>query len=273
MERIEPVRKQGYLHEAFRLFYLRDMAGQELDYHYHEFNKLVIPLAGSVTYCADGVSYALQPWDVLLVKHHTIHRACIDLSEPYERYILYISPGYMSRALPGVPTDDCFEGKNRLLRLREEQRRLLDALLRELRGEMEAPHTDSEALCRVALLRLLILLHRANPPEQSAAITYDDKMLPILSYINEHLAEPISVDELARLAYLSRSHFMRLFKERMGCPVHSYIRRTRLSRAAQLISQGVPAGKAAAESGFSDYSVFLRAFRQLYHTTPNQWKP
>lgn len=266
------VSKQGYLREAFRLFYLKDTAGQELDYHYHEFNKIVIPLAGKVTYWADGICYALQPWDVLLVKHHTIHKAAIELTQPYERYILYISPNYMQRCLPGAGVGDCFEGTERLLRLSPAQQAQLKRLLEEIQTELKTPYPDSEALCRVLLLRVLLLLRRVNPAERSA-ITYDDKMRPALSYINEHLSQPISVDDLARLSFLSRSHFMRLFKERMGCTVHNYIRQKRLDQAAQLISQGVAAGQAAAESGFPDYSVFLRAFRQTYHTTPAQWKP
>lgn len=273
MESISQVSKQGYLLETFRLFYLKDTAGQELDFHYHEFNKIVIPLSGNVSYAVDGISYALQPWDVLLVKHHTIHRANIDISSPYERYILYISPNFIERQMPGAGLQDCFEGQNRLLQMDKAQQEQLSALLQELREEVKNPFSDSEVLCRVLLLRLLILLRRINPSPRQSAITYDVKMTPILSYINENLAQRLTVDDIARQAYLSRYHFMRLFKERMGCTVYSYIRQKRLARAAQLISEGVPVGKAAAESGFSDYSVFLRAFRQVYHANPAQLKP
>ena len=62
------VGKRGYLHENFRLFHLKDSRAQKLDYHYHEFDKLILLLNGKVTYVVEGVTYFLQPWDLLLVQ-------------------------------------------------------------------------------------------------------------------------------------------------------------------------------------------------------------
>ena len=60
------VGKRGYLNEGFRLFHLKDSRAPKLDYHYHEFDKLILLLGGKVTYVVEGVTYFLQPWDVLL---------------------------------------------------------------------------------------------------------------------------------------------------------------------------------------------------------------
>ncbi|MEI3306652.1 MAG: hypothetical protein V8R40_11975 [Dysosmobacter sp.] len=57
------VGKRGYLREDFRLFHLKDSRAQKLDYHYHEFDKLILFLGGKVTYVVEGVTYFLQPWD------------------------------------------------------------------------------------------------------------------------------------------------------------------------------------------------------------------
>ena len=80
--------REGYLKENYHFFHLRDTAGQERDFHFHSFDKLVILLSGRVDYAVEDASYALRPWDILLVKHHTIHKALIDKSRPYERVIL-----------------------------------------------------------------------------------------------------------------------------------------------------------------------------------------
>ena len=82
------VGKRGYLNEGFRLFRLKDSRAQKLDYHYHEFDKLILLLGGKVTYVIEGVTYFLRPWDILLVQHDMIHRPIIDSSEPYERIFL-----------------------------------------------------------------------------------------------------------------------------------------------------------------------------------------
>ena len=62
--------KKGYLKESFRLFHLRDVGVEEMEYHYHEFDKVVVFLGGTASYIIEGRSYFLRPWDVLLVGHH-----------------------------------------------------------------------------------------------------------------------------------------------------------------------------------------------------------
>ena len=60
----QEVGKRGYLNEGFRLFRLKDSRAQQLEYHYHEFDKLILFLGGKVTYVVEGVTYFLKPWDV-----------------------------------------------------------------------------------------------------------------------------------------------------------------------------------------------------------------
>ena len=81
------VGKRGYLDRDFRLVHLKDSLAQKIDYHYHEFDKLVIFLGGKVTYVVEGVTYFLKPWDIVLIQHNLIHRPIIDPAEPYERVV------------------------------------------------------------------------------------------------------------------------------------------------------------------------------------------
>ena len=85
----QSINRAGYLRESFHYFHLRDSAGQELDFHFHEFDKLVILLSGSVDYLVEEQRYTLTPWSVLLVRHHAIHKAVIDRSLPLSRPPLF----------------------------------------------------------------------------------------------------------------------------------------------------------------------------------------
>ena len=107
------VNRAGYLRESYHYFHLRDSAGQELDYHFHEFDKLVILISGRVDYLVEDRSYPLEPWTVLLVRHHTIHKAVIDRTEPYERIILYLDRRYFERVMPGAGLLECFDEADR----------------------------------------------------------------------------------------------------------------------------------------------------------------
>ena len=119
--------KRGYLWEDFRLFHLKDSRAQTLREHYHEFDKLVLCLSGHVTYTVEGVTYFLQPWDMLLVQHNMIHCPIIDPAEPYERVVIWLGHDWLrQRSDPSEALDTCFDTARQrgfhLLRFGPEQR-------------------------------------------------------------------------------------------------------------------------------------------------------
>ena len=273
------INRAGYLRESFHYFHLRDSAGQELDFHFHECDKLVILLAGSVNYLVEEQSYALPPWSVLLVRHHTIHKALIDKSAPYERVILYLDRRYFDRLMPEARLFDCFDRADEqgqyLLSPDEEQRAQLREVLAGVEKSLNAPDFGAQAMCDTYIVQFLVLLGRLSfnaEAAQRGEAHFDEKISATLSYINENLSEELSVDELAARVHVSRYHFMRLFKAQTGSSVHAYVRQRRLMRAARLIREGMSAGRAAEECGFADYSAFHRAFTAAFGISPGKLK-
>lgn len=264
--------KRGYLLEDFRLFHLKESRAQRFDFHYHEFDKVVVFLSGQVTYTVEGKSYFLAPGDFLLVPHHHIHQPDIGGST-YERYVLWLSPSFLGEQ--GL--EPCFlrvqQSGFHLVRPGEEGgRRLLQRL-----SQMEQAAEDREAfgaqlLARTYCLQFLIGLNRSSQGNLAAldreVCRSDPKIEAILAYVNDCLDRPITVQSLAERFYLSPSWLMHRFKEVTGCTVHQYILQKRLIKAASLIRAGIPVLKASSQSGFSDYSTFLRAFRAAYHVAP-----
>lgn len=259
-------KKAGYLQENYHYFHLRDTAGQERDFHFHDFDKLVVMIEGKVNYLVENEDYLLRPRDILLVRHHCIHKAVIDRSEPYERIIVYLDRDFFSRTLPDARLMDCFdradEDSRHLLVPDEQQWAALSALFRSY--ELDS----SQAMRDTFMLQLMILVGRLIPTVSETSEQMNPKIRDILSYINENLDGDLSVDALAERAWLSRYHFMRLFKAQTGSGVHAYVREKRLLRAARMIREGVPAVKASASCGFQDYSSFHRAFVSSFSCTP-----
>ena len=277
MEQNTTFRKKGYLHEDFRLFHLRDVGVEEMEYHYHEFDKIVIFLSGTASYIIEGRSYFLEPWDVLLVSHHLIHKPLIDPNAPYERVVIYLDPGFIrSQSANDGDLAACFRLARRrqfaLMRPEGDQREQLRLLLQNLENALDDNGFAGELLSRTCFLQLLIHLNRAMVSDHTnrdkSASRNDPKIERTLSYINDHLSEELSVDTLARQVYTSKYHFMRRFKELTGCSVHRYITQKRLLAAAALLRSGVSAQNACARCGFQDYSAFQRAFRAQFGMTP-----
>lgn len=279
MENRAQISREGYLHENYHYFHLRDTAGQERDFHFHDFSKIVILLSGRVDYTVENVTYHLRPWDILLVKHHTIHKAVIDKTQAYERVILYLDSGFAQRTLPESGLMECFETADskhwHLLTPDKQERRALSEILMKLEQSLNDTRFASHAMSDTLLLQGLILINRirSGSPLPQKEVARDPKIAATLSYIHENLSRELPVGHLAERVFLSKYHFMRLFKAETGITVHAYIRQERLMGAARLIREGTPAAKAAAESGFSDYSAFHRAFRDVFDTSPGKLKP
>ncbi|MBQ3568942.1 MAG: cupin domain-containing protein, partial [Anaerotignum sp.] len=104
--------KRGYLLDDFRLFHLKDKEGTNIDYHYHEFCKLLMLRSGSGGYTVDGQRYPLETGDIVLIGNQVVHRPEFEHGLLYERVIIYISPEFLrQQSTPDCPLLDIFSGE------------------------------------------------------------------------------------------------------------------------------------------------------------------
>jgi AraC family transcriptional regulator len=90
-----------------------------------------------------------------------------------------------------------------------------------------------------------------------------------LWYIESHLADPLTLDEIANIAGVSRFHLVRAFAAATGVSVMRYVRARRLSKAARALAAGAPdILSLALDADYSSHEAFTRAFRDHFGTTP-----
>ncbi|MBQ8237587.1 MAG: helix-turn-helix domain-containing protein [Oscillospiraceae bacterium] len=267
-------KSRGYLLDDFRLFHLNDAAGAKVDYHYHEFCKLLLLRSGSGGYMVEGHRYSLEAGDVVLIGSHCVHRPEFDSGAPCERIIIYISPAFLRRQSGGsCDLSDVFSGGGgHVLRPGEKQRRQLFSLAARLEREIAEEGYGHVILGNVLLLQLLVEIAR-NQRSGSAALPSpvqpgNSRVQDILRYIDAHLAEDITIDHLSEQFYISKYHMMRLFRRETGQSIHSYLSDRRLLHARALIAGGMSATESCFRSGFRSYSSFTRAYAKRFGTTP-----
>jgi len=266
--------KRGYLLENFRLFHLKSRGGAQVEYHYHEFCKILLLIQGSGGYYVDGRRYLLQSGDVVLLDAHSIHRPELDADAPYERIILYISPEYLQRQ----STADCdlrsvFSGeKGHVLRLNEERRQKIFRMAAQLERDLEGDVFGREIFSNAGLLRLLVEIgrNRENPETSGTgpALPRSERIVEILRYIDDHLSEDLDAEVLAKAFFISKYHMMRQFRRETGTTVHLYITQKRLVKARELMDSGMRATEACYRCGWRSYSSFTRAYSKHLGTTP-----
>ncbi|KAA0985509.1 AraC family transcriptional regulator [Pseudomonas sp. ANT_J28] len=95
----------------------------------------------------------------------------------------------------------------------------------------------------------------------------------LVEFIDNQLAEAISLGQLAALCALSEYHFARMFRESFGLPPHQYVLSRRLSRARELLrSTSQLLGDIALACGFASASHFTNRFRQASGGTPGEYR-
>ncbi len=275
----EHYEKTGYLTEPFRIFHIRDCAERTFPFHYHEFCKMIYLVDGRVDYKVEGKTYHLKPHDFVLVGANVIHKPEIDGSVPYERYIVYLSEEFLAEKNErGESLKFCFEEASRRQNhvvhfAPDSYGQLVGCLLRMEQADRQREEYMGDLLLKSAFLEFMALFNRSVAGQPQAFITtaaYHEKVIDVIAYIREHLAEEISVDTLARQCYVSKYHLMRQFKEATGYSIHRYINEKRVQAARQMILAGMPASRACYECGFRDYSTFARRFKAIVGRAPSK---
>lgn len=267
--------RRGYLAEDFRLFHLRDPMTKPIEFHYHNFHKIMLLLSGQASYAIEGRRYDLEPGDLVLVSAFSLHRPEVPVGAPYERFVLYISPDFLRRS-GGSDCDleTCFrwarEDFSFVFRSPRQGPRL-QAMLEQLEHSLARENFGQTVFCGCKFLEFLITLTRSlskHRLEQVSAPHQSEKIGAVLQYLNLHLTEPVSIDDLAERFYLSKSHMMHKFKAETGCTIHSYLLEKRLVLTMERVSQGMSLTQASESCGFGDYSTFSRAFKKRFGHSP-----
>lgn len=102
---------------------------------------------------------------------------------------------------------------------------------------------------------------------------YQKRILRVLFYIQEHLDDPLPLNELASVAHFSPYHFHRIFRGMTGETVAEHVRRLRLERAAhKLVYTRRSVTDLAFDAGYETVESFIRAFRNRFGFAPSCYR-
>ncbi len=110
---------------------------------------------------------------------------------------------------------------------------------------------------------------RLSQPVNSKRI---ELLTMLVKYIETHLEEDISLDDLATMSNYSVTHISRIFKEETNSTLNHYILEKRLQKAKYLLSGTLPITEVAQQTGFNSYSHFYRVFKKSNGIGPEKWR-
>jgi two-component system response regulator YesN len=99
------------------------------------------------------------------------------------------------------------------------------------------------------------------------------RIYKIISYLNDHLEEDISLKKLSEVFYLHPSYISQLFKMETGMNYHEYLVNLRIERAKQFLSTSdLSVDQIAEKTGFGNYRTFSAAFRRVEKNSPSEFR-
>jgi len=100
-----------------------------------------------------------------------------------------------------------------------------------------------------------------------------ERIFNIIDYIEKNMYEPIDIHDIARVSNYSTYHFCRIFRSLVGDSPKEYLRKRRLTIAAERLARGESSIlNIALDCQFESHASFTRSFKQLFKMTPEQYR-
>jgi len=263
---------------------LRMPVAQDVRFHSHEYTELVLVTQGEGQHVTGVDTRVIRAGDVFVIHTGQAH-AYRELRGLEVINILYDSPVVLppSLALAALPGYQALFALEPLLRRRQglDYRLSLGAadlttacgLAEAMRGELAGRAPGYSALAGALMVQLAVFLSRCysrvRAPEPRALM----RLGRVLTSMEEHLTEPLSLAGLARTAGMSRSTLTRAFRRILRRSPIEHLIRLRLERACvRLRETDDTVTEIALAVGFNDSNYFARQFRRLMGRTPRAYR-
>lgn len=267
-----------YVSSPFDIAYRNSISEYPVGPHSHNAVECYFTLTDLPDVLLNDTVQAVPAGALLIIPAFCVHQLFHEVNIPYERYILTIHDKWLKSILWESSAEYSYLSDSDhpvvvfpTAEKKEELIRHFDELL---------SHTDrSSLMALIHLFRLLDDIHSMKTalkdPKNTSSLpisTSQKKVNEIISYLNEHLSENISLSALAAHFYLHPDYLARLFKKHMHISIGQYITLQKISTAETLLREGKTVTEVQELLGFSSYAYFFRTFQKITGISPSKYR-
>lgn len=254
--------------------------------HWHYFMEIIFMVEGTAIMNCDEESFCLEPGDMILFLPQQIHSIYSTTNIPLKYYVLKFDINQLTpstnaplhfhslfHTAKGSSAAPLYFSADVTSTFSAEQ------LFVNCHDECHHQEYGSRIMLQAHINQLLVHVLRiwrrgGFDTDQSLALPHEeDSIHTITEYIDAHAHEALKVDDLAGLCNMSYSYFAKTFRELYGQSCKKYIEFIRLCKAEDLLLfTNQDLNYISQETGFSDCSHFIKAFRSRHDMTPKQFR-
>ena len=251
-------------------------------WHWHPEIELTLILSGEIEYQVDDMTYVLSAGDGIFCNSNALHSGhmrngldCTYLSVTFHPRFLY---GYENSVLHTKYVGNIVTNKSwpslPLTTSVSWQSEILEAL-KEIHKIYVKPDIDYELRLHMVLMQIwhkFYLYFSTQPNNEKKSTQYLDRLRDIISFIEDHYAQEISLEDVAKAANICKSECCRFFKKHMGMTIFDYILYTRIQNSLPLLANAESITEVASLVGFSSPSYYSQIFKRYMKRTPMEYK-
>lgn len=252
--------------------------------HWHYFMEIIYMIEGTAIMNCDEETYVTEAGDMVLFLPYQVHSIYGVSNQTLKYYVLKFDLGRLSTGagIHFLPLFRNAKGEDRArLCFRAEELENIPVRWVFENGcqEMQKQDYGFQGMMQSYISSLLTMILRSwrengfDTDRFLASCSEDESIYYITEYIDSHIQDTLKVEELAELCHMSYSYFAKRFRELYGQSCKKYIAFIRMCKAEELlVSTGQDLNYISQETGFSDCSHFIKAFKETHGMTPKQYR-
>lgn len=247
--------------------------------HFHDSYEMYYLLSGERYYFIKDKTYHILKGNLVFIDRYDLHRTLDADITSWERILINLKPEFLL-------SDDAerikrlvsiFNNGSSVLSLTIKEQSIVEDFLFKMLSEAENKEISFEDMIAANLIQLLsyvLRLKSINALSSDSSINYiNKKATPIIQYINKHYMDPLSLELLAKLFYMSPYYLCKVFKKSTGFTLIEYLNQIRVKEAQTLLrGSGLNVTEVAEKVGFGSVSQFGRVFKEISGVSPLKYR-
>lgn len=262
------------MNEHIIIFHQIGMDGYYKTWHTTGQNMLLYIHSNGGTIVTSEKNCPIQKGGLCFIGSNKFHYTLPDDPKEYDRSKVFLSNEALEKILALFPEE--LQLRNTFnptalvcAQLTPEEQLFTEQILDEINRNADDKHY-SEAVLLSCYLRLLVYLNKST---NEIAAPSSDVTQKAVEYINRHISENVSIDDICAAIPMSKYHFCRKFKKATGLTVMDYVLQTRIVAAKNMLSsEAFPVSEISGKCGFSSISYFCRVFKESTGMSPLQYR-
>lgn len=264
------------------IYKLEELVDFPPERHFHDYYEFYLHIHGGQYMSVENNICSLQPGSLILLPPFCMHGTIYDHDlVNYERLFFNVTPQALMAAGCGIVdplslVTDCVEHGHQYFTMSPENVqkciRLTKNIMAYPPSEQISPAEElSKHLNFLSFMQIVLQTIQGRATVMQSAPEKQQQIQRVLSYIDQHFAEPLTLETVAKQFNISISSLCHMFSRYTGRSMYEYTLYRRINYACEMLMAGKPLTSVAYQCGFNNYSSFMRMFKKIIGMPPNAY--